>query len=193
MPRKPIVISCLVDASGSMRGQKNAALNELFREWIADLQRHLPPGAATVRVIRFADRAEWLVGPIPIPLDGWRWPGLVVGGDTATADALRLLSRQLRSETDDFAVVCLIVTDGYCSQPYRDYLVAIEDFRKAIGKRLCLRVALILGEESDCADEGLLAFLGGQGKLYQPDQFEQLTRAMEQLVEQCGFPIRRRL
>jgi uncharacterized protein YegL len=185
---KRLDLICLIDTSGSMKGRKIAALNQLFIELIPQLRREIEKSGeivVTVRVLRFADRPEWHIGPEPIALDEFEWHGLNAAGDTATAAAIRLLTTSLSQSAaavDGPGTLCILVTDGYCSDPRDEYLKALADFRKSLNGKLPRLAVVAVGDSTEYDEVQLRDFLGGDEtglvRLEDPEAIVRLMRDM---------------
>ena len=91
--RKSLQFFWLTDCSGSMTGKKIATLNQAIREALPEIRSVVsghPEVEVSMRAIRFADDAEWHVGPKALPIEQFVWPELTVAGGTATSQAIRL-------------------------------------------------------------------------------------------------------
>jgi uncharacterized protein YegL len=90
----------LVDISGSMARNKIQRVNWGIKQVLPEIQ-HLAD-EERVRVfmsaIKFGDRAEWHVGPDPLPLSRFTWKDLDATIEyTSTAQAIELLCSALES------------------------------------------------------------------------------------------------
>ena len=94
-----------------------------------------------MRAIKFADKADWHVGPQAVELDKFLWTDLDVDGQTATSQAIRMLRDELSLEklgTKKLVPpVRILISDGHCTDPSEQYDQAIADLLKQPwGKRL---------------------------------------------------------
>lgn len=121
----------LVDCSSSMEGRKISMLNEAIKNALPatrDAASENPHVEIKMRVIKFADKAEWLI-KTPTPLDDFEWTDLTTSGLTAMGAALDLLSESLTIESlgaRNLRPVFVLITDGY----------ATDDFKGAISRLL---------------------------------------------------------
>ncbi len=163
--RRPLHFFWIVDWSGSMSGKKIASLNQAIREAVPDVVRATsshPEVQIMMRAIRFADKAEWHVGPQAIELEKFVWPELSTDGCTATAQAIRLLTGELDIEKmprRGYPPVCILISDGYCTESEAEYDHAIADMEKIPWGKKAVRLAIAIGDESDYDEKQLLKFV----------------------------------
>ena len=155
----------LTDYSGSMSGKKIATLNQAIREALPEVRRAVsnhPQVQMMMRAIKFADNAEWHVGPEPVTLEQFVWPELRTTGTTATAQAIRLLASELTLEKmprRGYPPVCVLVSDGHCTDPQEEYDGAITALKQLPWGLKAVRLAIAIGDESDYNEEELLKFV----------------------------------
>ena len=80
---KTLIITLILDASGSMMGKNIAILNATIVELFPSIKKFLN---IKLRAIKFADSAEWHIGPIGLPINDFIWKNLnaVDCGETCT-------------------------------------------------------------------------------------------------------------
>jgi len=162
--KKPLQFFWLADYSGSMSGKKIAILNQAIREALPEVRKAVathPEVQIMMRAIKFADDALWHVGPIPVPLEQFVWPELNTAGGTSTAQAIRLLASEFTVEKMNrraYPPVCILVSDGYCTDPPEEYEDAIGALEKLPWGKRAVRLAIAIGEESDYDEAELLKF-----------------------------------
>jgi uncharacterized protein YegL len=163
--RKPLHFFWLADHSGSMRGRKIATLNQAIREAVPEVCKAVaayPEVAIHMRALRFADRAAWHVGPAPVPVEQFVWPELEALGATATAQAIRLLAEELtleRMPRRGYPPVCILISDGYCTEAAAEYAQAIADLLKLPWGQKSVRLAIAIGDPSEYDEQELLKFV----------------------------------
>src|SRR5262245_8537553 len=129
--QRPLHFFWIADYSGSMAGRKIAALNQAIREAVPAVRAAVAAHqevAILMRAIKFSDRAEWHGSPSPVSVEQFVWPELSPAGGTATAQAIRLLASELTLEKmprRGYPPVCILVSDGYCTDPPEEYEAAI--------------------------------------------------------------------
>ena len=159
----------LTDYSGSMSGAKIATLNQAIREALPELRQAVtahPEVQILMRAIKFADSASWHVGPTAMPLEQFVWPELRTAGTTATVQAIRMLAAELTIENmprRGYPPVCILVSDGYCTDPPEEYDRAIADLLALPWGKRAVRLAIAIGEDEANYDEvELLKFVSHQ-------------------------------
>ena len=154
----------LVDYSGSMDGSKIASLNQAIKQSIPavrDTLKNFPQVNVLMSAIKFSDQAEWHVGPVPVPIDDFFWPDLSAGGMTATAKAINLLTERLDIEMMGrraYPPVCILLSDGFCTDTEEEYDVAIEKLNKLPWGKKAVRLVIAIGSEADYDEKQLLKF-----------------------------------
>lgn len=161
MPRKLLPIIYVIDTSGSMKGDKIAAVNEAMRDTLGvlkDVSANNPSAELKVGVLKFATSAEWITKSGLIYLDDYYWNDLEAGGLTDLGAALTELDEKLSrnafltSVVGFKAPVIIFMSDG---APTDDWEVALS---KTISSnrwfKVATKIALAVG---DLADMGVLA------------------------------------
>jgi uncharacterized protein YegL len=163
--QRPLQFFWIADYSGSMKGKKIATLNQAIREALPAVRSAVsahPEVAIMMRAIKFSDDAEWHVGPTPVPVEQFVWPELATAGGTATAQALRLLARELSIEKmprRGYPPVCILVSDGFCTDPPEEYEAAIAELVKLPWGKRAVRLAIAVGDAADYDENELLKFI----------------------------------
>lgn len=162
--KKPLHFFWIADCSDSMRGEKIATLNQAIREAIPAVQQALegyPQVEIFMRAISFSDDASWHVGPKAVPLSEFSWEELETIGLTATAKAIRLLASELsvdKMPKRSLPPVCILISDGYCTDSENDYIEAIEEINSIPWGIKAVRLSIAIGNESEYNEEDLLKF-----------------------------------
>jgi len=166
---RPLQFFYIVDYSGSMAGKKmqivNAAIREAIPAVISAVSSH-PNVSIMVRAIKFSTNASWHVGPVPVPINEFKWPVLMAEGSTSTAQAINLLASELTLEKmpkRGFPPVCILLSDGCCSEENSVYETAIKNLLNLPWGKKAVRLAIGIGKEggADGYDEkSLLKFVG---------------------------------
>ncbi len=163
--KRPLHFFWIADYSGSMAGKKIATLNQAIRDAIPALRQALtghPEVAMLMRAIRFSDQADWHVGPNPVSIEQFVWPELSTAGGTSTAQALKLLASELTLEKmphRSIPPVCLLVSDGFCTDPAEDYQAAIKAVLDQSWGIRAVRLAIAVGNPKEYSEEELLKFI----------------------------------
>ncbi len=164
--RKSLQFFWLTDCSGSMSGKKIATLNQAIREALPEIRNAVgghPEVQVSMRAICFADDAKWHVGPKAVPIEQFVWPELAVAGGTATSQAIRLLTGELNAEQmprRGLPPVCILISDGYCTDPASEYDAAIAELLKQPWGLKAVRLAIGISDgDSSYDEEQLLKFV----------------------------------
>jgi len=161
--RRQLHFFWLMDHSGSMGGAKIQALNQAVREAIPEIRAAVgnhPEVEVLVRAIRFAEVAQWHVGPDPVPLETFTWPELTTTGTTNTAMALELVTGELdvaKMPRRGFPPVLLLVSDGHASDAGR-YRAALQNLLTLPWGRRSVRIAIGIGQGHEIDEVELRAF-----------------------------------
>ena len=163
--QRPLQFFWIADYSGSMSGKKIAILNQAIREALQPVRDAVAAHTEVsimMRAIKFADSAEWHVGPDPVSVEKFVWPELNVAGGTATAQALRLLAGELTMEKmprRGYPPVCILISDGFCTDPPEEYEAAIAELKKLPWGQKSVRLAIAVGDPADYDENALLKFV----------------------------------
>ena len=155
----------IADYSSSMEGRKIETLNRAIREALPQVKNALtahPEVQMQMRSIKFSDSASWHVGPAPVSLEQFRWSDLSASGSTATAQAIQLLTDELSVEKmgrRGYPPVCVLISDGYCTDPTAEYEEAIGNLKKLPWGQKAVRLAIGVGDESHYDEAQLLKFV----------------------------------
>lgn len=163
--QRPLQFIWIADHSGSMAGRKIASLNQAIREAVPEVAKAVqshPEVAVFMRAIKFSDDASWHVGPAPVPVERFVWPELTSASSTATARAIRLLASELTLEKmprRGYPPVCILVSDGFCTDPAEEYAAAIAELLKLPWGKRAVRLAIGVGDPEDYDEQELLRFI----------------------------------
>lgn len=155
----------LTDCSASMGGKKIATLNQAIREALPLIKKAVethPQVQIMMNAIKFSDEAAWHIGPDPVPIEQFTWPELTSDGLTATAKAMKMLAGALsieRMPRRGFPPVCILVSDGFCTDPEQEYMAAIAELNKIPWGIKAVRLAIAIGEETEYNEKELLKFV----------------------------------
>lgn len=155
----------IADYSGSMSGRKIATLNQAIREALPAVREAVvehPEVKILMRAIKFSDSAHWHVGPKPVPVEQFVWPELNTAGGTSTAQALRLLASELtvdRMPRRGLPPVCILLSDGYCTDPSEEYDAAIAALVNLPWGKRAVRLAIGIGDSANYDEGELLKFV----------------------------------
>ena len=152
--RRPLDLVFVVDCSGSMAGDRIAALNWAIRSVVPTIRAHaeeFPNVAVHVRVLRFATGAAFATA-YPEPIDRFAWTNLVASGESDMGTALRLLADALGEYADKeegaLPPVLVLFSDGFPSDDADGGLEAL--LGTELGRR-AIRVPIAIGQDADMA------------------------------------------
>jgi uncharacterized protein YegL len=114
-----------------------------------------------MRAIAFSSSASWHVGPEAVKLEDFTWPPLHADGYTATASAIELLLEELdidKMNRRGFPPVCVLLSDGYCTEPEEQYERAIRKLDHAPWGKKAVRLVIAIGDGSEYDEQALLRF-----------------------------------
>lgn len=118
--RRQMLLEIVVDNSGSMNGQKIAAVNEVMKDisqFVGDFSVSNPDAEIKMNVLIFSDGARWMY-PDPVSADQFKWVDLTAGGGTDFAAASVELERRFHRSADmgnpagNYAPSVILLTDG---------------------------------------------------------------------------------
>jgi uncharacterized protein YegL len=157
---RPLHFFWIVDASGSMQGDKIQSLNYAIQSAIPAMREagdKNPNAQILLRALRFSDAAQWHVAQ-PTPVEDFRWPDLTAGGVTRMGEALHVLAEELKvlqGEGRILPPVLVLVSDG---QPTDDFTAGLRELMAQPLGRKAVRVAIAIGQDADI--ETLQKFIG---------------------------------
>lgn len=157
---RPLHFFWIVDASGSMQGDKIQSLNYAIQSAIPAMREagdKNPNAQIFVRALRFSDSAQWHVAQ-PTKVEDFRWPDLTAEGVTRMGEALHVVAEQLRALQGEGRIlppVLVLLSDG---QPTDDFNAGLRDLMaQPLGKK-AVRIAIAIGQDADL--DTLQKFIG---------------------------------
>lgn len=169
--KRVLTIFFLLDCSSSMEDDgRIQRLNDAIPTTVESLKGLLeenPNLAIKIKTIKFSTDAEWHIGGAAgIEIDNFTWLDLEANGVTATAKAVNLLCDQLDIEKmprRGYPPVCVMISDGFCTDPQKDYEAAIEKLNKLPWGRKAARLVIAIGNETEYDEESLRMFVNDKG------------------------------
>ena len=173
--KKQLVLFFLIDTSGSMAGDKIAAVNTAMRELIPELQKLADPddnldSEIEVAVIEFNNTANWKTGEHkPVSVKNFVWTELTADGGTNLGDACDKLSEKMQRgkflwDHNLFAPVLILMSDGYPNPGYEKGLGKLKSNEffankdsKGKYKEKSIKVACAIETDNEKADKNVLA------------------------------------
>ncbi len=155
--RRVLPIIYILDTSGSMGGERIAAVNEAMNdtmEVLRDVSAHNPDAELKVGVLRFATNAEWVTNGL-VFVDDFFWNNLDAGGTTEVASALTELHDKLSrdkflvSDTGFCVPVLIFMSDGEPTDPgiWEKKLDWVKNNNKWF--KYATKIAIAIGDEVD--------------------------------------------
>lgn len=185
MVKKVLPIIYVIDTSGSMNGEKIAAVNEAMHETVdvlKDVSSKNPDAEVKIAVLSFSSGAQWVTNENSLEdLEDFVWTDITAGGITdlgyAISELEHKLSRQelLKSEVGFCIPVILFMTDG---QPTDNYQKPLKKANKDnTWFRHATKIGIAVGDD---ADENVLAEVVGNPeaviKIHDNDTLKKLIR-----------------
>lgn len=156
-PRRVMTLFYLVDASGSMSGEKigsaNSAMEEAITSDLPDISQSNDDAEIKIAIMKFSSGCSWITPSAgPIPLEGVVWNDLQASGLTDLGAACLELddklsrSKFLQSATGAYAPVILLISDGGPTDDFEGGLAKLKEnnwFKHAI------KIAIAIGDDAD--------------------------------------------
>jgi uncharacterized protein YegL len=150
LARRQLQVMFALDFSGSMQGDRIASLNYAMRTALpelAEVAAENPEIDVRVRVLRFADAAEWQ-SEAASACD-YVWHDLAADGETNMGAALHVLAQALSPDEmtgRQLPPVIVLASDGL---PTDEYDEALAEFFAAPFADSAVRVAIAIGTDAD--------------------------------------------
>lgn len=150
LARRQLQVMFALDCSGSMQGDRIASLNYAMRTALpelAEVAAENPEIDVRVRVLRFADSAEWQSESTSA--GDYVWHDLAADGETNMGAALRTLASALSPDAmtgRQLPPVIVLASDGLPTDDYED---ALGEFFAAQFAESAVRVAIAIGTDAD--------------------------------------------
>lgn len=179
---KSLIVTLILDVSGSMMGKNIAILNTTIAEIFPSIKRFTD---IKIRALKFADSAEWHIGPTALPINDFVWKNLsaVDCGETSTSTALDLIYNQIQKDKavnpNDIHML-LLFTDGYCSDLAISFHQSIENLASCLPDKNLIRIGIGVGEEYSESD--LVKFTGKGSHVFSNENFENIPNLISQTL-----------
>lgn len=181
--RKEMHVFFVLDTSGSMEGERIAALNRAMRETIPVLKQKAKSNADALlklAVLEFNSGCRWLNPSGPEPMEYFIWEDLKPGGLTAMGAALKELDSKLSrkqflsSMTGAYLPVLIFMTDGHATDDYKGALLQIRQnkwFTRGV------KIGFAIGDDPDAAM--IADIVGDCESVVRTDNLERFARLLE--------------
>lgn len=166
--RRTLNLFLMIDVSGSMAGEKIAAVNDAVRNVIPIINgigESNPDAEIKLAAMTFGDRACWLTQQ-PLTPSEFKWNDQVADGWTFLGAACQELSRQLshktgflKSASGSYAPVVILLSDG---GPTDNFEEGMKMLNGNAWFRHSTRIAIAIGND---ADTNVLATFTGNPEL----------------------------
>lgn len=166
--RRTLNLFLMIDVSGSMAGEKIAAVNDAVRNVIPIINgigESNPDAEIKISAMTFSNTVDWLT-PQPVTASGLTWNDQSASGMTCLGEACKELNRQLshktgflKSASGSYAPVVILLSDG---GPTDDFTAGMNALNNNAWFRHSTRIAIAIGND---ADTNVLATFTGNPEL----------------------------
>ena len=179
--RKLLPIIYVLDTSGSMAGDRIAAVNTAMSETmevLKDVSNNNPTAELKIGVLQFDTGAKWITNNGFVYMDDFYWNDLKAGGLTDLGSALNELHNKLsRSAFMDSSVgykvpVIIFMSDGGPTDDYETALKKINDSNKWF--KAATKIAIAVGDGANL--DVLAKIVGNQEAVIRVDDLESLKK-----------------
>ena len=184
IPRKLLPIIYVLDTSGSMAGDRiaavNAAMNETM-EVLKDVSNNNPTAELKIGVLQFSSGAKWITDRGFVFMEDFFWNDLKAGGLTDFGSALnelnKKMSRQefLNSDVGYKVPVIIFMSDGEPTDDYESALKKINASNKWF--KVSTKIAIAVGDDANI--EVLQKIAGNKEAVIKVDDLETLKKLIK--------------
>lgn len=156
MLKKVLPIIFVIDASGSMAGERIAAVNEAMHEchdMLLEKAGESPDAEIKIGALKFASGAQWVIKGGLVSLEDFYWNDISAGGVTDLGAALRELESKLSrksflvSETGFCVPVIIFMSDGGPTDDWQKELKKANANNKWFQR--ARKIAIAIGDDAD--------------------------------------------
>jgi uncharacterized protein YegL len=182
--RKLLPIIYVLDTSGSMSGDRIAAVNSAMNETmevLKDVSKKNPTAELKIGVLQFASGASWITDKGLVFMDDFYWNDLKAGGLTDLGVALEELDRKLsRSAFLNSSVgykvpVIIFMSDGGPTDDYEAALKKVNGSNRWF--QASVKIAIAVGDGAD--REVLAKIVGNPEAVIRVDDLETLKKLIK--------------
>lgn len=184
--RRVLNLFLMIDTSGSMDGEKIAAVNDAIRNVlpiISTINDDNPDAEIKIAALTFASSHAW-VNPRPTEVGAFKWSDQTAEGWTCMGDAIRELNRQLShkhgfltSASGSFAPVVIMLSDG---APTDDFHGAMTEILGNNWFRHATKIAIAIGADADV--DVLKTFTGNAELVFRVQNIDSLKAVIKATV-----------
>jgi uncharacterized protein YegL len=164
IPRRTMTLFFVIDASGSMDGEKIGTVNDAIDEVIPALKEVSDENADAqikIAVLEFSSGARWITANGPVEVDQFYWNYMDAGGVTDLGAACKALNEKLSTKgfmqeaTGSFAPAIFLMSDG---EPTDDWQNGLDQLKQNNWFKAGVKVAVAIGDDAN--KDVLKAFTG---------------------------------
>lgn len=179
--RKLLPIIYVLDTSGSMAGDRIAAVNSAMSETmevLKDVSNNNPTAELKIGVLQFASGAKWITPNGFVFMDDFYWNDLKAGGLTDLGSALEELQNKLsrneflNSDVGYKVPVIIFMSDGGPTDDYEKALKKIMNSNKWY--KAATKIAIAVGDEANI--DVLQKIAGNREAVIKVDDLESLKK-----------------
>ena len=179
--RKLLPIIYVLDTSGSMAGDRIAAVNSAMSETmevLKDVSNNNPTAELKIGVLQFASGASWITQNGFVFMDDFYWNDLKAAGLTDLGSALNELDKKLsrkeflNSDVGYKVPVIIFMSDGGPTDDYEKALKKILDSNKWY--KAATKIAIAVGDEANI--DVLQKIAGNREAVIKVDDLESLKK-----------------
>ena len=154
--RRSLHFFWLIDWSGSMAGERIQKVNHAIRSVVPAIRKIEENERINIymRAIKFGSKAQWHIGPEPVPVSQFNWLDMdAAGGATSTTEAINLLTAELdiaKIGKRNVPPVVILLSDGMCTdEPESLYYEAINRLNQSPWGKKAVRIAIGIGDHQN--------------------------------------------
>lgn len=184
--RRVLNLFLMIDTSGSMYGEKIAAVNDAIRNVlpiITSIDDDNPDAEIKISALTFAGEIDWLT-PTPVRAADFKWNDMDADSCTRMGEAIRQLSQQLShkhgmlaSASGSYAPVIIMLSDGAPTDDFHAEMAAIMSNNWFVHS---MRIAIAIGSDADI--NVLRTFTGNSELVFRVQNIDALKNVIKATV-----------
>ena len=154
--RRTMVLFFVIDASGSMDGNKIGRVNQAIREVIPDIKDLNDGSDALIKIaaLEFSSGARWLTDGGPVEADQYNWRDIDAAGTTDLGAACKTLNEKLSTKgngfmkeaTGSYAPAIFLLSDG---DPTDDWQKELNNLKQNNWFKAAVKIAIAIGDDAN--------------------------------------------